>query len=125
MPTKVDHRTKLERIKLIDILLEDASEIVADMKLGKNKQDDKQEIELLSLLFQILSLVISIRAEYYLENFAGISSNLPIKKVFTEMGADIIHLDRRKFEGERRNLRTFIADDRRSGFSNRRKKKTV
>jgi hypothetical protein len=125
MPTKVDRQTKLEKIALIDTLLEDASEIVADMKLGKNKQDDNQEKELLSLLFQILSLAISIRAEYSLENFAGINSNLPIKKVFTEMGADIIQLDRRKFEGERRKLCTYIANDRRTGFSNRRKKEPV
>jgi hypothetical protein len=125
MPTKVDYRAKLQKIALIDTLLEDASEIAADMKLGKNMQDDNQEKELLSLLFQILSLAISIRAEYCLENFAGINSNLPIKKVFSEMGADIIQLDRRKFEGERRKLRTYIADDRRTGFSNRRKKKTV
>jgi hypothetical protein len=125
MPTKVDRQTKLEKIALIDTLLEDASEIVADMKLGKNKQDDNQEKELLSLLFQILSLAISIRAEYSLETFAGINSNLPIKKVFTEMGADIIQLDRRKFEGERRKLCTYIANDRRTGFSNRRKKEPV
>jgi len=123
VPTKVDHRTKSEIIELIDTLLEDASEIVADMKLGKNKQDDKQEIELLSLLSQILSLAISIRSEYCLENFAGINSNLPIKKVWTEMGADIIQLDRRKFEGERRKLRTYIAGDKRTGFYDRRKKK--
>lgn len=125
MPTKVDRQTKLEKIALIDTLLEDASEIVADMKLGKNKQDDNQEKELLSLLFQILSLAISIRAEYSLENFAGINSNLPIKKVFTEMRADIIQLDRRKCEGERRKLCTYIANDRRTGFSNRRKKEPV
>jgi len=125
MPTKVDRQTKLEKIALIDTLLEDASEIVADMKLGKNRQDDNQEKELLSLLFQILSLAISIRAEYSLENFAGINSNLPIKKVFTEMRADIIQLDRRKCEGERRKLCTYIANDRRTGFSNRRKKEPV
>jgi hypothetical protein len=125
MPTKVDRQTKLEKIALIDTLLEDASEIVADMKLGKNKQDDNQEKELLSLLFQILSLAISIRAEYSLENFAGINSNLPIKKVFTEMRADIIQLDRRKCEGERRKLCTYIANDRRTGFPNRRKKESV
>jgi hypothetical protein len=125
MPTKVDRQTKLEKIALIDTLLEDASEIVADMKLRKNKQDDNQEKELLSLLFQILSLAISIRAEYSLENFAGINSNLPIKKVFTEMRADIIQLDRRKCEGERRKLCTYIANDRRTGFSNRRKKEPV
>jgi hypothetical protein len=125
MPTEVDYRARLQKIALIDTLLEDASEIAADMKLGKNKQHDKQEKELLSLLFQILSLAISIRAENYLENFAGINSNLPIKKVFSEMGTDIIQLDRRKFEGERRKLRTYIADDRRTGFYNRRKKKSV
>ena len=125
MLTKVDHQTKLKKIELIDTLLEDASEITADMKLGKNKQDDKQETELLSLLFQILSLAISIRAKYCLENFADIMSNLPIKKVFSEMEDEITQLDRRKLEGERRKLHTYIADDRRSGFSNRRKKKTV
>jgi hypothetical protein len=125
MPTKMDHQTKLKIIELIDTLLEDASEIAADMKLGKNKQDDKQEIKLLSLLFQILSLLFSIRAEYCLEDFAGINSNLPIKKVFTDMGADIIPLFRRKFEGERRKLRTYIADDKRTGVSDRRKIKTL
>ena len=43
MPTQVDCRTKLEKIKLIDTLLEDASEIVADMKLGKNIQEKEHE----------------------------------------------------------------------------------
>ena len=123
MPTIVDNRTRLAIIELIDTLLEDASEIAADMRLEKNVQDDKQETELLSLLIQILSLVISIRGEYSIDNFGSINSNLPIKKVFTEMGANIIQLDRRKFAGERRRLHTFIADDRRTGFSDRRKKK--
>jgi len=125
MPTQVDSRTKSEKIKLIDTLLEDASELVADMKPGKNLQEDKQESELLSLLFQILSLAISISPEYCLEKFAGINSNLPIKKVFSEMGANIIQLDRRKFERDRRKLHTYIANDRRTGFSNRRKNKAV
>ena len=124
MSANVDNRTKSEKIELIDTLLEDASEIVADMKLKKCMQDDKQEIELLSLLSQILSLAISIRSEDRLENFAGINSNLPIKKVHTEIETDIIQLDRRKFEGERRKLRTYISNDKRTGFCDRRKKKT-
>ena len=125
MPTQADCRTKLEKMKLIDTLLEDASEIVADMKLGKNIQEKEHESELLSLLFQILSLAISISPEYCLEKFAVINSNLPIKKVFSEMGANIIQLDRRKFERDRRKLHTYIANDRRTGFSNRRKNKAV
>ena len=125
MPTQVDCRTKLEKIKLIDTLLEDASEIVADMKLGKNIQEKEHESELLSLLFQILSLAISISPEYCLEKFPVINSNLPIKKVFSDMGANIIQLDRRKFERDRRKLHTYIANDRRTGFSNRRKNKAV
>ena len=123
MPTKVDHKTKSEKIELIDTLLEDASEIVVDLKRGKNKQNDKQEMELVSLLFQILSLLFSIRAEYNLENFAGINSEFPLKEVYAEMEADIIQLDRRKFEGERRKLYTYIANDKRSGFPDRRQKK--
>ena len=115
--------TKSEKIELIDTLLEDASEIVVDLKRGKNKQNDKQEMELLSLLFQILSLLFSIRAEYNFENFTGIDSEFPIKKLYAEMGADIIQLDRRKFEGERRKQYTFIANDKRSGFPDRRQKK--
>jgi hypothetical protein len=125
MPDQVDIRTKLEKIKLIDTLLEDASEIIADMNLGKNIQENKQESELLSLLFQILSLTISISPEYCIEKFTGINSNLHIKKVISEMGANIIQLDRRKFERDRRKLHTYIANDRRSGFSNRRKNKAV
>jgi hypothetical protein len=35
MPNKVYHRTKLKKIELIDTLLENASEIAADMKLEK------------------------------------------------------------------------------------------
>jgi hypothetical protein len=123
VPSKVDHKTKSERIELIDTLLEDAAEIVVDLKRGNNKQNDKQEMELLSLLFQILSLLYSIRAEYNLENFTDIDSELPIKKVYAEMGADIIQLDRRKFEGERRIQYTYIANDKRNGFPDRRQKK--
>jgi hypothetical protein len=121
MSIKVDNRTRFKKIVLIDTLLENASEIVSDMKRGKNKQDDKQEIELLSLLFQIISLAISISPAYCLEHFSGINSNLPIKKVFTELGAEIIQLDRRQFEWDRRKLRTYIADDRRTGYLDRRK----
>ena len=122
MTIKQDHKTKSEKIELIDTLLEDASEIIADMKSGNNKQNE--EIRLLSLLFQILSLLFSIRAEYNFENSAGIISELPNEKLFTEVGADIIELNRRKSLGERRKQRTYIADDRRIGFSDRRKKKT-
>ena len=93
------------------------------MSHRKNKQNDKQEMELLLLLFQILSLLYSIRAEYNLDNFTGIDSEFPIKKLYAEMGADIIQLDRRKFEGERRKQYTFIANDKRSGFPDRRQKK--
>jgi len=123
MTIKQVHKTKSEKIELIDTLLEDASEIVADMKGGNNKQNE--EIKLLSLLFQILSLLFSIRTEYNFENSAGILSDLPNKKVFNEVGADIIELDRRKFLTERRKQWTYIADDRRIGFSDRRKKKTI
>ena len=123
MPTKVDQKTKSEKIELIDTLLEDASEIVVDLKRKNNKQNDKQEMELLSLLFQILSLLYSIRAEYNFENFTGIDSEFPIKKLYAEMGADIIQMDRRKFEGERRKQYTFIANDKRSGYPDRRQEK--
>jgi hypothetical protein len=124
MSIKVDNQTRFKKIVLIDTLLENASEIASDMKRGKNKQNDKQEIELLSLLFQIISLAISISPEYCLEHFADINSNLPIKKVFSELGAEIIQLDRRQFEWDRRKLRTYIADDRRTGYFDRRKIKT-
>jgi hypothetical protein len=115
--------TKSEKIELIDTLLEYASDIVVDLKRGKSKQNDKQEMELLSLLLEMLSLLFSIRAEYNLENFTGIDSELPIKKGYTERGADIIQLDRRKFEEERRKQYTCIVNDRRSGFPDRRQKK--
>jgi hypothetical protein len=115
--------TKSEKIELIDTLLEYASDIVVDLKRGKNKQNDKHEMELLSVLLEMLSLLFSIRAEYNLENFTGIDSELPIKKVYAGRGADIIQLDRRKFEEERQKQHTCIVNDRRSGFPDRRQKK--
>jgi len=77
MPTKVDNRTRLEIIQSIHTLLEDASEIAANKKLGKNRRDDKHEIELVSLLYQILSLTISIRAGYFSENFQASTRTYP------------------------------------------------
>ena len=57
MTAGLDQGKRLEKIELIDTLLEYASDIVTEMKPAKGSPDDAREKELLSLLFQILSLL--------------------------------------------------------------------
>lgn len=114
---------KLDKVSSINSLLEKASRMAADLKLGENKLQGQTEIDLLSLLFQIQSLVISIRAERCLDQFVAEYSHETQNTSYNNEGADIIPWDRRQIERDRRKLRTYLADDRRTGFADRRKKR--
>jgi hypothetical protein len=116
---------KLNGVAAINLLLKKASRIVADLKSGKGDVESKAEIDLLSLLFQIQSVVISNRAERCLNEFVAENGKLLDKSSPDGRQADIIQLDRRQLEEDRRKLPTYIADDRRTGFADRRKKKAV
>ena len=114
---------KLNKVGSIVLLLQEASRIACDLQFGKNHQRDQAEIDLLSILFKVQSQVISMKAKRYLKQFVAENSQSGIKSPRDEGGADIIRLDRRQDKGDRRKLRTYIADDRRSGFADRRRKK--
>jgi hypothetical protein len=116
---------KLDKVASINLLLKKASRIVADLKSEKGDVESKAEIDLLSLLFQIQSVVISNRAERCLKEFVAESGTLLEKSTPDGRQADIIQLNRRQLEEDRRKLPTYIADDRRTGFADRRKKKAV
>ena len=116
---------KLDRVASIDVLLKKASRVVADLKSGKGDVESKAEIDLLSLLFQIQSVVMSNRAERCLKEFVAESGTLAEKNPPDGGDADIIQLDRRQLENGRRKLSTYIADDRRTGFADRRKIKAI
>jgi hypothetical protein len=120
-----DHGKRLEKIELIDTLLEYASDIVADIRHAEDQQSDTKEKELLSLVFQILSLLSSIRNENICEYFSDINPRSLGKKYVNENEAEIIRLDRRKPGGERRKRHVYIANDRRIAFSDRRKNPSV
>lgn len=108
---------KLNRVASIDLLLKKASRIIADLKSGKGDMESKAEIDLLSLLFQIQSVVISNRAERCLKEFVAESGTLAEKSSPDGGDANIIHLDRRQLEENRGKLPTYIADDGRTGFA--------
>jgi len=108
---------KLNRVASIDLLFKKASRIIADLKSGKGDMESKAEIDLLSLLFQIQSVVISNRAERCLKEFVAESGTLAEKSSLDGGDADIIHLDRRQLEEDRGKLPTYIADDGRTGFA--------
>jgi hypothetical protein len=92
------------------------------MRSGNRTQIDLKGKELLSLLFQMLSLLFSIRSENSIETATEIHPHSLMQKVFSQVEADIIPLDRRELRGERRKQQTYIAHDRRTGFSDRRQK---
>lgn len=114
---------KLNKVEALNSLLEKASGMLADLKLGENHQEGQAEIELLSLLFAIQSAVVSIRAERCLGQFVAEDPEPVQKGPPDRVGADIIPWNRRQFRGDRRKLRTYLADDRRTGIADRRRKK--
>jgi hypothetical protein len=122
LTARLDQGKRLEKIELIDTLLEYASDIVTEMKSAKGSPDDAREKELLSLLFQILSLLFSIRSGDDSRDADDRTPDALVRKLFNEVQADIIELDRRKPDGDRRKRHTFIANDRRLSFPDRRRK---
>jgi len=108
---------KLTKAESINILLEKASRVAADLKPGNDDAESRAEIDLLSLLFQIQSVVISNRAERCLKQFVEESGTLAEKSSPDGGDADIIYLDRRQLEEDRGKLPTYIADDGRTGFA--------
>ena len=121
MTAEPDQGKRLEKIELIDTLLEYAADIVTDMKGAKGRPDDVREKELLSLLFQILSLLFAVRSGNDSGGAATPHTDSLLRKLFTEIETDIIELDRRKPEDDRRKRHTFIANDRRTAFCDRRR----
>lgn len=121
MSAKLDQGNRLEKIELIDTFLEYASDIVTDMKGAKGRPDDAREKELLSLLFQMLSLLFAIRSGNDSVVSASPNPDSLLRKLFNDVQADIIELDRRKPGGDRRRQNTIVANDRRLSFSDRRR----
>jgi hypothetical protein len=75
---------KLTKVESINILLEKASRVAADLKPGNGDTESKAEIDLLSLLFQIQSMVIKNRAERCLKKFVAESGKF-IEKVLLRL----------------------------------------
>jgi hypothetical protein len=121
LTARLDQGKRLEKIELIDTLLEYAADIVTDMKGAKGRPDDAREKELQSLLFQILSLLFAIRSGNDSMVSASPNPDSLLRKLFNDVQADIIELDRRKPDGDRRRQNTIVADDRRLSFSDRRR----
>lgn len=115
---------KLDNLEALNSLLGKASGMIADLKLGENHQEGQAEIELLSLLFAIQSAVVSIRAKRCVGQFVAEDPDTVQKEPSDKVGADVIPWNRRQFRGDRRKLRTYIAEDRRTGIADRRRKKT-
>lgn len=116
---------ELNRVGSIVSLLQEGSRIASSLQFGKNHQAGQAEIDLLSLLFQVQSQVISIRAERCIEQFTAENPQGELKSWPDGEGAGIIQWERRQNKGDRRKLRTYIANDRRMGFADRRKKKAA
>jgi len=116
---------KLTKAESINILLEKASRVAADLKPGNDDAESRAEIDLLSLLFQIQSMVIKNRAERCLKKFVAESGKLVAKSSPDGGAEDIIQLNRRQLEADRRKLPTHIADDRRSEFADLCRKKAI
>jgi hypothetical protein len=115
----------LNKVVSINLLLEKASRIAANLDPERGAMESKAEIDLLSLLFQIQSKIISIRAERCFKEMVAGSGNSTENGSPDEGDTEIILLDRRHLEKDRRELPTFIADDRRAGFADRRTKKVI
>jgi len=113
------------KVASINLLLEKASRIAADLNPEKGDMEGKAEIDLLSLLFHIQSMVISIRADRCFKELVAESVNRAEKDSSNEGDTEIIQLDRRQLKEDRRKLPTFIADDRGTGFAERRTKKAI
>jgi len=97
--------------------------IAKDIEFKNDNQLSEKIYQIMDMLVHMQSLVISARAELIQKLFA-IRPHLPHKTINqVKNGADnIILFDRRKPNPDRRNLHTYLANDRRSGIADRRKR---
>ena len=114
---------KIDNFKELNEVLAEARMVVRDLSLSKGTTLYRKIMKLLILLVKMHSLTISVRADC-IEELLSMNPNFPedISLVKNSSQGNIIDFDRRRSKAERRNLLTYIANDRRSGIADRRKR---
>lgn len=81
---------QLNKLAAIKLLLKKASRIAADLNSGNGYMERRAEIDLLSVLFQIQSMVISSRAERCIGQLLAENQQLVEKRSFYEKAPDVM-----------------------------------
>lgn len=114
---------KIDNFKELNEVLAEARMVVRDLSLSKGTTLYRKIMKLLILLVKMHSLTISVRADC-IEELLSMNPNFPedISLVKNSSQGNIIDFDRRRSKAERRNLLTYLANDKRSGIADRRKR---
>ncbi len=125
-----------EKFFRIIAYLKEAKSVAAAMTLPPDSRPNTQKLHLMRLLDRVQHLVVSLRADFidlfyftssYEESaptlFDGAeTAEIPPEHPSAERESKVVPFDRRRARDDRRQLHTFLARDRRSGFADRRRR---
>jgi len=114
---------KIDNLKKLNEILAESRMFARDLSLSKGTTLYRKIMKLLILLVKIQALTTSIRADC-IEELLSMNPNFPdaISRRENSSQGKIIDFDRRRSKAERRKLHTYLANDRRSGIADRRKR---
>lgn len=120
-----------EKFNKVIALLKDARSIAARLLFSGNARANPQIILLAGILDRAQALIVSMRADFIEmaipktaeedKDSAAAPGRFP-RRPATGARSDVIPFDRRRRGQDRRTLHTYIADDRRSGVADRRRR---
>jgi hypothetical protein len=122
---------QFEKFNKVLALLKDARYVAARLLFSGNVRANPQIILLAGILDRAQALIISMRADFIEtvlpktpaeENGPAAAPARFPRRTSAGMHSDIIPFDRRRRDLDRRTLHTYIADDRRSGIADRRRR---
>ena len=120
-----------EKFNKVIALLKDARLVVARLLFSGNARANPQIILLAGILDRAQALIVSMRADFIemvIPDSTAAGSDPAAGQVRfsrrprAEGRSDVIPFDRRRRGPDRRTLHTYIADDRRSGVADRRRR---
>lgn len=122
---------QVEKFNKIVALLKDARSVAARLLFSENARANSQIILLAGILDRTQALIISMRADFIEMAMSKApaegNDSAPAQVRFPRRSngaarSDVIPFDRRRRDQDRRKLHTYIADDRRSGVADRRRR---
>lgn len=122
---------QFEKFNKVIALLKDARSVAARLLFSGNARANPQIILLAGILDRTQALIVSMRADFIEtaipktpaegNDSAAAQIRFP-RRPNTGARSDVIPFDRRRRDQDRRKLHIYIADDRRSGIADRRRR---